>query len=549
MRERTDVCGRFAPSPSGRMHLGNVFCAVLAWLSARSRGGRFLLRIEDLDVRRCKPEHARLLEEDLAWLGLDWDEGGRRGGPDGPYFQSECSELYAQALQMLKEHARVYPCFCSRADLHAASAPHLSDGAVLYGGRCARLSPAEADALRRRRAPALRIAVPEESVSFTDGHLGHFSQNLARECGDFILRRSDGIYAYQLAVAVDDARMGVTQVVRGQDLLSSTPRQIFLQRLLGLPTPEYYHLPLLVNAEGVRLSKREKSLDMGALRARFTPAELTGWLAFLAGQQPAPEPVPLRSLAACFSWEKVPRRDITVPARLLNEARAEYRRLKYAKQRPWLCRGCKCICAKGGADMFPDRKTALQELAKAEELNPGPWGQHSRNVAHAAELIAGRCDKMDSDKAFVCGLLHDIGRRTGVAAVRHIIDGYDYAAARGWDEVARICLTHSFPVKDIEADIGKKDISAAQYAFIRDFLNGLDYDDYDKLIILCDALADASGFCILEKRFIDTTRRYGIYPFSIDRWNKTYQYKEYFEALIGNSIYTLLPHIEDCIYR
>ena len=119
MRERTDVCGRFAPSPSGRMHLGNVFCAVLAWLSARSRGGRFLLRIEDLDVRRCKPEHARLLEEDLAWLGLDWDEGGRRGGPDGPYFQSECSELYAQALQMLKEHARVYPCFCSRADLHA----------------------------------------------------------------------------------------------------------------------------------------------------------------------------------------------------------------------------------------------------------------------------------------------------------------------------------------------------------------------------------------------------------------------------------------------
>ena len=150
--------------------------------------------------------------------------------------------------------------------------------------------------------------------------------------------------------------------------------------------------------------------------------------------------------------------------------------------------------------MFPDRKTALQELAKAEELNPGPWGQHSRNVAHAAELIAGRCDKMDSDKAFVCGLLHDIGRRTGVAAVRHIIDGYDYAAARGWDEVARICLTHSFPVKDIEADIGKKDISAAQYAFI-------------------------------------------------DRWNKTYQYKEYFEALIGNSIYTLLPHIEDCIYR
>ena len=286
--------GAFAPSPSGRMHLGNVFCAVLAWLSARSRGGRFLLRIEDLDVRRCKPEHAAFWRR--TWPGWGWigTKAAGEAGRTAPYFQSECSELYAQALQMLKEHARVYPCFCSRADLHAASAPHLSDGAVLYGGRCARLSPAEADALRRRRAPALRIAVPEESVSFTDGHLGHFSQNLARECGDFILRRSDGIYAYQLAVAVDDARMGVTQVVRGQDLLSSTPRQIFLQRLLGLPTPEYYHLPLLVNAEGVRLSKREKKPGHGCaarpLHARGADglASLSGRTAARAGTGAAP---------------------------------------------------------------------------------------------------------------------------------------------------------------------------------------------------------------------------------------------------------------------
>ena len=173
---------------------------------------------------------------------------------------------------------------------------------------------------------------------------------------------------------------------------------------------------------------------------------------------------------------------------------------------------------------------------------------HSLNVYHA--LMDRYFEEGDSPESMaVCGLLHDIGRSAGVAAVRHIIDGYDYAAARGWDEVARICLTHSFPVKDIEADIGKKDISAAQYAFIRDFLNGLDYDDYDKLIILCAALAGASGVCNLDKRFIAAPRRYGIYPFSIDRWNKTYQYKEYFEALIGNSIYTLLPHIEDCIYR
>lgn len=180
-------------------------------------------------------------------------------------------------------------------------------------------------------------------------------------------------------------------------------------------------------------------------------------------------------------------------------------------------------------------------------MNPGPWIKHSQNVAEAAEIIAKHCG-LNCDKAFVCGLLHDIGRRNGVTAVRHIIDGYDYAIAQGWDEIARVCLTHSFPVKDIEADIGKKDITAAQYAFIENFLHTVQYDDYDKLIILCDALADANGFCILEKRFVDTTRRYGIFPFSVDRWNRTYQYKAYFEQIIGKSIYTLLPDIEKCIY-
>ncbi len=197
--------------------------------------------------------------------------------------------------------------------------------------------------------------------------------------------------------------------------------------------------------------------------------------------------------------------------------------------------------------MFPNIENAITELELAGQLNPGPWTNHSYNVANAAKIIAENSG-MDSEKAFVCGLLHDIGRRTGIAAVRHIIDGYDYAVSKGWDEVARVCLTHSFPVKDIEADIGKKDISQEQYAFIKAYLNGLEYDDYDKLIILCDALADANGFCILEKRFIDTTRRYGIYPFSIDRWNKTYEYKEHFEKIIGKSLYSLLPDIEKCIY-
>ena len=198
--------------------------------------------------------------------------------------------------------------------------------------------------------------------------------------------------------------------------------------------------------------------------------------------------------------------------------------------------------------MYPNKDIALKELEIATHFNPGLWVDHSRNVAEAARLIAESCG-MNAEKAYVCGLLHDIGRRTGIAQVRHIIDGYDYCMSKDWDEVARICLTHSFPVKDINADIGKKDISTEQFIFIDNYIQNIVYDDYDKLIILCDALGDAFGFCILEKRFIDTTRRYGIFPFSLDRWNATYTYKEYFEDKIGKSIYSLLPNIEQCIFR
>lgn len=198
--------------------------------------------------------------------------------------------------------------------------------------------------------------------------------------------------------------------------------------------------------------------------------------------------------------------------------------------------------------MLPNRELAIQELKIAGEKNPGLWTAHSYHVAEVAELIAEACGNLDTEKAFVCGLLHDIGRRTEIAQLRHTIDGYDYAISKGWDEVARVCLTHSFPVKDIEADIGKKDIRPEQYEFIKNYLEQMEYDDYDKLIILCDALADAKGFCILEKRFVDTARRYGFYPFSLDRWNNTYKFKEYFEECMGKSIYTVLPEIEKCIY-
>ena len=306
--------GRFAPSPSGRMHLGNLFCALLSWLSVRSRGGRWILRIEDLDTARCRPDYARQVEEDLRWLGLPWDEGGSTGGPDAPYFQSERTALYESALARLQETGRVYPCFCTRAQLHAASAPHREDGLTVYPGTCRDLPPEEIAArMAAGRRPALRLRVPEETVTFTDGHLGEVSEYLPTDCGDFLLRRSDGLFAYQLAVVVDDAAMGVTEVVRGADLLSSTPRQLLLYELLGLPAPRFRHFPLLLSPDGRRLSKRDGDLGLAALQTRYTPEEVVGKLAYLAGQNPSAAPQTPQALAEAFDWNAVPRQDIPLP--------------------------------------------------------------------------------------------------------------------------------------------------------------------------------------------------------------------------------------------
>ena len=302
--------GRFAPSPSGRMHLGNLMCSLLAWLSARASGGQVVLRIEDLDAARCPRTYADLLEQDLAWLGLVWDEGGSAGGPDGPYYQSERFEIYKQYYDKLNALGLVYPCFCSRSQLHAASAPHRADGQVVYPGTCRGLSPEEVTRRALKKAPAWRVQVPDRVIGFTDGHLGHYEENLAADCGDFYLRRGDGVYAYQLAVVVDDALMGVTQVVRGADLLSSTPRQLWLYETLGLPAPRFYHLPLLLAPDGRRLSKRDKDLDLGQLRARVTPERLIGTLAFSAGLIERNEPVSARELAGEFRWDKLRRESI-----------------------------------------------------------------------------------------------------------------------------------------------------------------------------------------------------------------------------------------------
>ena len=290
--------GRFAPSPSGRMHLGNIFSAMLAWLSVRSVGGKMILRIEDLDPDRCRPEYADQLRRDLEWLGLTWDE------EQTP--QSQRTAAYAEAFSRLD----TYPCYCSRGELHAASAPHASDGTFIYAGTCQDLTEAERAAKTRR--PAWRVRVPDEEVSFSDGLQGEVRENLAKDCGDFILRRSDGVYAYQLAVVVDDAAGGVTEIVRGYDLLHSTPRQIWLQSRLGFPHPHYYHVPLLCAPDGRRLSKRERDLDLAALRQTHTAEQLLGKLAWLAGLQEHAEARSAADLAAEFDWKRVFHKNISI---------------------------------------------------------------------------------------------------------------------------------------------------------------------------------------------------------------------------------------------
>ena len=307
----TPIRGRFAPSPSGRMHLGNLFAALLAWLDVRSLGGEMVLRMEDLDPDRCKPAYLPQLAEDLRWLGLDWDEGWQPG--DTVYTQSHRTAVYQAAFDRLVEAGLVYPCFCTRRELLAASAPHAADGARVYDGRCRRLSPADRAArMAAGRKPAWRVAVPAETVSFVDGNYGPQAQRLDTDCGDFILRRSDGVYAYQLAVAADDGAMGITRVVRGWDLLSSTPRQIWLLEQLGYPAPAYCHVPLLLAPDGRRLAKRDRDLDVGCLRANSTPEKVTGLLAYLAGLQPRPAPVRPRELVRDFSWAQVGAQDKVV---------------------------------------------------------------------------------------------------------------------------------------------------------------------------------------------------------------------------------------------
>ena len=293
--------GRLAPTPSGRMHLGNAFSALLAWAAARSQGGRMILRMEDLDPRAQDPHAADLIMRDLDWLGLSWDEG--------PHYQSQRGDLYRDAIDRLRCHGLTYPCFCTRSELHAASAPHASDGTYVYQGTCRNLTPQQVAERRRVRPPAVRLRVPDAddptgTVTLDDLCYGPHEETLARDCGDFLIERSDGVVAYQLAVAVDDGLMGVTQVVRGNDLLGSSARQAYLARLLGFAPPAYGHVPLLMSADGRRLSKRDHDLGLGALReAGVSSRRVVGRLAALVGLAGPGEEVGPEEVAERFSWE------------------------------------------------------------------------------------------------------------------------------------------------------------------------------------------------------------------------------------------------------
>ena len=291
------VVGRFAPTPSGRMHLGNVFAALISWLSVKARGGEWVLRMEDLDTQRTSDAFAETLRQDLLWLGLSWDRETEK--------QSLRGSVYDRYFAQLREMDLLYPCYCTRSQLHSVNAPHLSDGTYVYPGTCRQLSAPPAG-----RQPAWRVKVPDRVYTVEDKCQGHFEMNLATDCGDFVVRRADGVYVYQLAVTVDDGEAGVTEVVRGMDLLSSSPRQMYLQEKLGFGRPEYGHVPMLLAPDGRRLSKRDRDLDLGVLQSRMTPEELIGALAFAAGLTDRKEAVSAAELAASFTWDKLKKEDI-----------------------------------------------------------------------------------------------------------------------------------------------------------------------------------------------------------------------------------------------
>ena len=288
------LVGRFAPSPTGRMHAGNIYASLLAWLIAKSQNGKIVLRIEDLDRERSRDNFASQVMRDYEMLGLTWDTG--------PYYQHDRNDAYQRAFDILAQQCGVYPCYCSRADLKAfSSAPHLGEKNV-YPGMCRSLTPMQRMQKEKTKNPSYRVIVPNKTIVFDDLIQGRFQQDLATQCGDFLIRRADGMFAYQLAVTVDDAAQGVTSVVRGYDLITSAPQQMFILRQLGFMPPCYAHVPLFVNKQGKRLSKRDKSASLDAMIDTFgsIPA-LLGHIAYVGKIIERDEPIMPAELLPAFS--------------------------------------------------------------------------------------------------------------------------------------------------------------------------------------------------------------------------------------------------------
>lgn len=313
------VRGRFAPSPTGNLHLGNARTALLAWLSVRAQGGTFVLRMEDLDKPRERPGAAERILRSLRWLGLDWDEGPDVGGPYGPYVQSERLARYDAAVDRLLAEGKAYVCWCSRKEIAAASAPHAGEEGPRYPGTCRVPDPERAQAKQKQgRLPAVRLYVPAHPIRFVDGIHGPTAIDVQEQVGDFVIRRADGVAAYQLAVVVDDAAMGITEVLRGDDLLSSTPRQMLLYEALGLTIPRFLHVPLVVGLDGARLAKRHGAASLAELMERGrNPKAICGALAAISGLADAGERLAPADLVSRWDPAKIGTAPARLPASLL----------------------------------------------------------------------------------------------------------------------------------------------------------------------------------------------------------------------------------------
>ncbi|MEM6431625.1 MAG: tRNA glutamyl-Q(34) synthetase GluQRS [Deinococcota bacterium] len=317
------IRGRFAPSPTGYLHLGNARTALVAWCAARQAGGQWVIRIEDIDRDRSKAEYVTANLRELRWLGLTWDEGAELGGPYGPYEQHKRTEFYEAALRRLEQQPNIqlFNCYLSRKDLRElASAPHAHGAAPVYGSAERELNAHLKDSKQQAgKQPSLRLAMPNKAISFTDDLAGHQVLSVAEAMGDIVLKRADGMWAYHLAVVVDDIAMNISQVVRGDDLLTSTAAHLFLYEALDATPPSYLHVPLLLDEHGERIAKRRGGYTLTALQEQDVLAErVLGLLAYSLNLQPHLKLMSLAEVLEQFSIQRIPKKPFQLTAEHLS---------------------------------------------------------------------------------------------------------------------------------------------------------------------------------------------------------------------------------------